>query len=230
MDSRLESGDYLTRAKARTEWMRERPCLVVGNREQGHLFIIRQALHILFFTPAFYPPQQATLLLDNCKYWLRAWGSGLTPEYAIRIDWTSEQNILEALWHLQKEPWEWNNSPDIMQRTGHEQVASRGLSGAPELATAALVGIKASDRFWWQTFTQGIPNTPLQSVKAIRSEGRPLGFCVANDLPPDILYNLPYRASVVKQALRTLQGYPIEIREEGIGDVRALLGSPSASI
>lgn len=214
----MKTSDHIVRAREAVKTARDYPALFIGSLCNGHLVVILEPLRVSCMTPAFYAPKKAKVTVDGHKFWLRVWSDGLCDRYGRMVEWESEKSLWEAIGKLGKDTCEELSTTAYERVESQVSLSSLILSVIP--ARSAIVGLHARGRFWWQTFTAGIPDGDIQSSDLITVNGHsPLGLCIGADLDPEFFPNLPYRVDEVRMFLSCISGCPLEVVADRIGDM-----------
>jgi hypothetical protein len=212
------SRDMITRACRTKEYAHRYPAFFVGSQASGHLFALREPLNIICMTPVFSRPKNVQVIIDGCKYWIRAWSRGVQPIFANQIIWGIQENLLEALGELGAKTASELNVVDIHRLT-KSHVNIGWIASSIVFSKIATIGIQVPAGFYSQSFSQGIPQCPIQATPAYRtSEGR-IGLWLAVELSSEILYGLPYNMSEVYHSLSMFSDCGLEILDTPINSV-----------
>jgi hypothetical protein len=222
----INRNDRLSVLQEMAKSARLRPAMFIGSVEEGHLEILRLILNSVCLTDIFYRIRRVRLVVSKNKFWLCLWSVGLKEKYASLIDWAAEPDLLTALDSLCQLTHRSLNTIQTAKLSCGQYLSLRSIIAATSLANYSSIGLQASGHFWWQAFTRGIPDSHVQHTNSFKAGGNEMiGLSIANDLPSDILYNLPYRTEEVSEYVSNIP-IKVEVGEMPIIDVRTLITNP----
>lgn len=222
----MNKNDRILVLQELTRHARLRPAMFVGSAEEGHLEILRLILNSVCLTNVFHRIQRVRLVVSKNQFWLLFWSAGLKQRYAHLIDWAAQPDLLLAISTLCHLTHNNLNTVQTAKLSGGQFLSLSSIIAATPLSNYSSIGIQASGYFWWQTFSQGIPDSCIQRTTCFKAgSDEVIGLSIANDLPSDILYNLPYRTAEVIEYVSSIP-VKVEVEELSILDVRTLITHP----
>lgn len=211
------SKQVIDNARQTMKHAQQYPSFFIGSQEEGHLFVLKSPLHIACMTPVLHRPRKVRVVVNQFRFWIRVWSKGFHRTYADQIDWTSHENLWEALGELGVTTGKELNVIDI-HRITKSHVSIGWIGAGIVFAKVATIGIQIPTGFCSQSFAKGIPQQPIQIIPRLETPEGHVGLWLVADLTPDIFYGLPYKMSEVQQALSDFSGYGLELSGDPIDE------------